>query len=34
MGVVFKGGEWNKFVKENPEKAQEIANNRGIKLPK
>lgn len=34
MGVVFKGGEWNKFVKENPEKAQEIANNRGIKIPK
>ena len=34
MGVVFKGGEWNKFVKENPEKAQEIANNRGIKISK
>ena len=31
MGVVFKGGEWNKFVKENPEKAQEIKDNRGIK---
>jgi hypothetical protein len=31
MGVVFKDGSWNKFERENPEKAKEIKTNRGIK---
>ena len=30
MGIVFNDGAWNKFVKENPEKAQEIKDKHGI----
>ena len=30
MGIVFNDGSWNKFVKENPEKAQEIKDKHGI----
>ena len=30
MKIVFDDGSWNKFVKENPEKAQEIKDKHGI----